>query len=195
MKGYCIIAVSLLLSVLLVIGGCKTVTETVTKTTTQPAVTVTSTASGGTVTNTVTQPASTVTVTSTAQPSTSTTKTTTTTTATSTTKTTTTTSATSTATATTQPQTITSDDGKLQIIKHDFIRDLGYVKVSGTVKNISSATVSAEVTVEYYDNLGALLDTQTATLEDITAGGVKAFSCQTNSGLAFNHYVISIRSI
>jgi len=198
MKRYCMVTACLLLGTMLVIGGCKTTTETVTKTTTQPASTVTATVSqpASTVTNTVTQPASTVTVTSTAQPSTSTTKTTTTT-ATSTTKTTTTTSATSTATATTQPQTITSDDGKLQIIKHQSVADPYFgLTVSGTVKNISSATVSAEVKVEYYES-GSLVDTQTATFDDIPAGGVRAFTLTSRAPdfPQYCSYVVSVKSI
>jgi len=207
MKKICIIVTCLLLSALLVVGGCKTVTETVTKTATQPAVTVTSTVSGGTVTSTITQPGTTVTVTGTSKPTTTTsTSSTTTTTTTSTTQPTTTTSTGTTTSVNleptrtnTQPQSITSADGKLQILKHQGeVWWNGQVVVTGTVKNISSSTASAEINAEIFGWTMQSLATGTDTVSNIPAGGSRTFEIKFTIGLgaqSFNTYTISLKSV
>ena len=179
------ITVCLLLCALLVVGGCKTTTETITKTVTQPAATVTTTVAqpATTVTTTVTQPATTVTTT---KPPTTTT------TAATTTKTTTT--ATATTTMTTQPQVITSPDGKLQIISYQVYFTAGAVDVHGEVKNISSSTVSGVIKCEYYAAPGVLRDTQTTNVTNLSPGEIRMWgvSSTPSKDLGYSYFILSV---
>ena len=170
MKKLCSLSVILVIALLIGLSGCTPdpVTTTATKTTTAPAQTITST-----VTTTLTAQAQTVTSTktvtttvsaSTASPTVTTTS-----------KTETTTSS-STQPENDQPQQITSDDGKFQILNHEMIiSGFGDRKVSGAVKNLTEEKASAKITVEYYGADDTLINTQIEVVEDIYPGKTKRF--------------------
>jgi cytoskeletal protein RodZ len=187
-KGLHIFATGVLvLVILLSVAGCQaeTVTTTVTeKSTITSTITKTETS---TVKNTATV---TETKTVTATPTTTTTKTST-------------TSATSTTTtsivANDQPQQITSDNGKVQILKHELIDGWSTspygMYVSGVVKNLTSANVTAEITIQFYDKDKALLGTESLKLDIVASRSLPfqifAGDIGVGAGTSYGHFVTS----
>jgi hypothetical protein len=158
----------LLLALLVPLAGCQAEAET---TTVIEKSTVTSTLSK-TETKTVTENATvtetkTVTVSPTATTSTSST--------TSTTQVTTETSI----IANTQEQKITSADGKLAILKHEWMDSYIITPygtyVAGVVKNLTDSVLNAEVIVEFYSVDNVLLSTITQVVSNIGAGRSQTF--------------------
>jgi len=156
---------SLLLMLLFTVGACNvepvttTVTDTITKTTTAPVQTIISTVilEPSTVTKTV---ESTVTDSITTTVSITTDKTST------------------TETSTTSQEIITSPDGKLQVLSHSGAPSVGGYKyeVKGKIKNVSSSTVSAEITVKYYDENEAFLESVISIINDIPSNEIRSFT-------------------
>jgi uncharacterized protein YpuA (DUF1002 family) len=164
------IIVALIIIMLLVLGACKTVpAETITTTVTQPATTVTTT---------VTQPATTVTTTITQLATTATIPTTT-------------------VQSTEQTEVITSPDGKVQILEpYLTYYSSSWIVVGGTIKNVSSSPVSAEINVELYDFSGSLLDTIVKTVNSLEPGETRDFQI-TGYGKCTNasSYKISVSTV
>jgi hypothetical protein len=163
---YIITAGILLLAILLPLAGCKP--EAVTTTVTEKS-TVTTTLSK-TETKVVTENATvTETKTVTVSPTTTTTTTTS----------TTTPAITTSVIANEQEQVIISADGKLKILRHELVDSYIItpygVYVSGVIQNISSETVNAEITVDFYNIDGKYLETKTATVNNIGAGRSSKF--------------------
>jgi hypothetical protein len=158
--------VMIILSMLTLFGllGCKTETETTT------------------VMTTVTAPAQTITITSTITPLPQTVMITKTETVISTLKSTTqaTSTASKTSTRITQAQEITSDDGKVQIVNHNFVNSsqTGSLDpyVEGAVKNLTDVIVSAEITVKFYSADDSLVSTKVVLVEDIEPGKTESFN-------------------
>jgi len=73
----------------------------------------------------------------------------------------------------------------------------GTVTVTGVVKNIGSATATAEVTVDLYTASG-LFGTQVDEIKNIPAGETRPFYTQFTvasvRGAAFEYYTVSISS-
>jgi hypothetical protein len=184
------IAGFLLVIALLGLSGCEAepVTTTVLKTVTAPAQTITATSTFTAAPQTVTV-TETKTVTATAPATSSVTKTTS-----------PTTSATSETTrpVNDQPQVITSDDGKVQILNHELIiSGFGDRKVAGAVKNLTEDKISAEVTVKFWAADDTLIDTQVEIVSDIYAGKTKRFEPLYSGDLRGSvvYYTISVTSI
>jgi len=76
-----------------------------------------------------------------------------------------------------QPQVITSPDGKLQTLRH-LMRStrFGHRIVEGAARNISSdASLTAEITVDFYDADGALIGTEVDMVRRLDPGKTGAF--------------------
>lgn len=78
-----------------------------------------------------------------------------------------------------QPQKITSDDGNLQILKHELVDQYLItpygVYVTGVVKNLSSSTVNAEITIEFYNTDDVLLEAKIVVVTDLAPGKSTSF--------------------
>ena len=71
---------------------------------------------------------------------------------------------------------ITSADGKLQILRHSIaLATMGAKSVQGTIKNVGSNTVDAEIKVEFYDESGALLGPAAGKVKDLAPGEERIF--------------------
>jgi hypothetical protein len=71
---------------------------------------------------------------------------------------------------------IASSDGKLQITRHSIVYPtMGPKAVQGAVKNVSTAPVSAEIVVEFYDDYENALGQATGIFNDIAPDETRLF--------------------
>jgi hypothetical protein len=97
-------------------------------------------------------------------------------------------------------QEIVSPDGKLQITRHSIVYPtMGPKSVQGAVKNISKSIASAEIVVEFYDEMGNRLGQSTGVFQDIKPGEVRLFDVWAerlpNMYEVESHKVISLRAV
>jgi acylphosphatase len=169
MKSKKIIVGTIILTGLFLIGGCTPEAETVTTTV---ATTVTAPAQTITITETVTQTVTTTTTQST----------------TSMTQTSQTTQKTAILPGDSdQPQTITSADGKAQIISHAFSYVAPDAIVSGEVKNLTDAAITVEISVTFWDPQETDSFKAKKTYE-IAAGATISFSLSPSAMYGFDYH-------
>ena len=71
---------------------------------------------------------------------------------------------------------ITSQDGKLQILRHSITYPpMGPKSVQGAIKNNSPDTVNAQITVEFYDESENMLGTSSEVVKDLAPGETRLF--------------------
>lgn len=71
---------------------------------------------------------------------------------------------------------ITSEDGKVQIIRHSITYPpMGPKSVQGAIKNLSNATVNVEIKAEFYDETEKALGQAGITVKDLIAGETRLF--------------------
>ncbi|OGO21056.1 MAG: hypothetical protein A2144_13220 [Chloroflexi bacterium RBG_16_50_9] len=95
---------------------------------------------------------------------------------------------------------IVSPDGKLQITRHSIVYPtMGPKSVQGALKNLSTAPVSAEIVVEFYDEPGTPLGQSTGVFKDIAPGEIRLFDLWAerlpNMYEVESHKIISLRTI
>jgi hypothetical protein len=95
---------------------------------------------------------------------------------------------------------IVSADGKLQITRHSVVYPaMGPKSVQGAVKNLSAAPVSAEITVEFYDESGNSLGQCSGTFKDIAPDEVRLFDVWAerlpNMYEIESHKIVSVRAV
>jgi hypothetical protein len=95
---------------------------------------------------------------------------------------------------------IVSPDGKLQILRHSIVYPpMGPKSVQGAVKNLGTAPLSAEITVEFYDESDNPLGQAAGTFKDIAPGEVRLFDVWAerlpNMYEIESHKIISLRVI
>jgi hypothetical protein len=76
-----------------------------------------------------------------------------------------------------QPQLITSEDNKIQILNHAAGGDqFGCYSIKGSIRNLSSESdINVEIKVDYYDINGVKIDTEVDTLYIPHPGGSRGF--------------------
>lgn len=76
-----------------------------------------------------------------------------------------------------QPQVITSEDKKLQILHHGGGGDMfGCYSIKGAIKNLSTeSNVDVEIRVDYFDSNGEKMDTEVDLLTLPKPGGSRGF--------------------
>jgi hypothetical protein len=95
---------------------------------------------------------------------------------------------------------IVSPDGKLQIMRHSIVYPpMGPKSVQGAVKNLGSATVNAEIKVEFYDESGNSLGQCSGIFKDIAPGEVRLFDVWAerlpNMYEIESHKIVSVRTV
>ncbi len=95
---------------------------------------------------------------------------------------------------------IVSPDGKLQIMRHSIVYPpMGPKSVQGAVKNLGSATVNAEIKVEFYDESGNSLGQCSGIFKDIAPGEVRLFDVWAerlpNMYEIESHKIVSVSTI
>ena len=95
---------------------------------------------------------------------------------------------------------IVSADGKLQIMRHSIVYPpMGPKSVQGAVKNLGSATVNAEIKVEFYDESGNSLGQCSGVFKDIAPGEVRLFDVWAerlpNMYEIESHKIVSVHAV
>ncbi len=95
---------------------------------------------------------------------------------------------------------VISPDGKLQITRHSIVYPtMGPKAVQGAVKNVSTAPVTAEITVEFYDESGTPLGKSMGTFKDIAPGEVRLFDVWAerlpNMYEIESHKILGVRAV
>jgi len=88
----------------------------------------------------------------------------------------------------------------LQIMRHSIVYPpMGPKSVQGAVKNLNSAPLNAEITVEFYDESGNSLGQSAGTFKDIAPGEVRLFDVWAerlpNMYEIESHKIVSVRVI
>lgn len=95
---------------------------------------------------------------------------------------------------------VTSPDGKLQILRHSIIYPpMGPKSVQGAVKNLGTAAANAEIIVEFYDESDNPLGQSTGVFKDIAPGETRLFDVWAerlpNMYEIESHKIVSIRAV